>query len=434
MSEGSGKKDRKETDLLLENSRLVRENEKLRSSIERFSDAARNMELKFHELDILIKVSDIVDRNPLNFDALFQSIAQLLGDGWRGSISALIRIEDCEYRSNPYDEKGIEFHEPVLAGREVIGFLKIFFETEGSIDPLEIDVLKAVAERLGKISLRRRALRSLKEQSRIIDNLHESVISRDMSGYITSWNKGAERLFGYTREEALGRHISLVYPDGEYQIIENEGFEELFSKGRYETDVLLKRKDGERFYAHLSLATTEDDQGRYTGMIGFALDIDKRKRTELELEKSKVQLLQESQELERKNIALREVLTHLEMEKQKIGGEVSKKISLRIVPILNLIKREAPSKLDEYVKALEQEIMNITEPEDELILLFRRLTPREIEISTLIRRGMNTKEISARLHLSPETVQKHRRNIRRKLGISGKSVNLSAFLKTRRDN
>ena len=51
----------------------------------------------------------------------------------------------------------------------------------------------------------------LNEQAQILDHIHESVITMDLDGYIASWNPGAERLFGYTAAEAVGRHILFLY-------------------------------------------------------------------------------------------------------------------------------------------------------------------------------------------------------------------------------
>ncbi|HTY99155.1 MAG TPA: PAS domain S-box protein, partial [Rhodocyclaceae bacterium] len=55
----------------------------------------------------------------------------------------------------------------------------------------------------------------LSQQAQILDQINESVIVMDLAGYITRWNKGAERMFGYTAEEAIGRNILFLYADAD---------------------------------------------------------------------------------------------------------------------------------------------------------------------------------------------------------------------------
>ncbi|MFM2087356.1 MAG: hypothetical protein RLZZ237_2225, partial [Pseudomonadota bacterium] len=62
----------------------------------------------------------------------------------------------------------------------------------------------------------------LAQQTQILDQLHESVLTMDLKGYITSWNKGAERLFGYSSVEAVGRNILFLYDE------EETGFRDAF--------------------------------------------------------------------------------------------------------------------------------------------------------------------------------------------------------------
>ena len=133
--------------------------------------------------------------------------------------------------------------------------------------------------------------RALYDQAEIIDQIHDSVISSDIDGFITSWNKGSEKLLGYTREEVLGKHVSVFYPEDEHGFLLNEVIAPLQEKGEHETEVRMRRKSGENFYAHLSLTMIYDERGKASGMIGFAMDITERKEAEYELneEKNKVQ-------------------------------------------------------------------------------------------------------------------------------------------------
>ncbi len=117
--------------------------------------------------------------------------------------------------------------------------------------------------------------RQLSHQSQILDQIHESVLTMDQTGYITSWNKGAERLFGYTADEAIGRNVLFLY------VNEDPAFHDAFmEQGGQVMEVRRRKKSGDVFWASLSLAPLKDMQGRPAGLIAYLSDITERKRTE----------------------------------------------------------------------------------------------------------------------------------------------------------
>jgi len=141
---------------------------------------------------------------------------------------------------------------------------------------------KMVNERTNELKT---ANEQLQKQAQIIDQIHDSVISTDMDGYVTSWNKGAERLFGYSEKEALGKHISFVYPEGEHEFLKQMVIVPLKEKGFHEVEVRMQKKTGEDFYAQLSLSVIKDSSAILTGMIGYSMDITERKKNVEELQK-----------------------------------------------------------------------------------------------------------------------------------------------------
>jgi diguanylate cyclase (GGDEF)-like protein/PAS domain S-box-containing protein len=115
----------------------------------------------------------------------------------------------------------------------------------------------------------------LQHQAQMLDQIHESVLTMDQHGFITSWNKGAERLFGYAAVEAIGRNILFLYED------DDSGFHDDFMEGGGRLmEVRRKKKSGEVFWASLSLSPLCDPQGRSTGLIAYLTDITERKRAE----------------------------------------------------------------------------------------------------------------------------------------------------------
>ena len=115
----------------------------------------------------------------------------------------------------------------------------------------------------------------LAHQSQILDQIHESVLTMDQLGYITSWNKGAERLFGYSALEAVGRNILFLYAD------EEDDIDDAFAReGGRMMEVRRRKKSGEIFWASLSLSPLCDLEDRPVGLIAYLTDITERKLAE----------------------------------------------------------------------------------------------------------------------------------------------------------
>jgi diguanylate cyclase (GGDEF)-like protein/PAS domain S-box-containing protein len=115
----------------------------------------------------------------------------------------------------------------------------------------------------------------LAQQAQILDQIQESVLTLDRDGYITSWNKGAERLFGYSAVEAIGSHVLFLYADEDVNF--RDGFAE---QGGRQMEVRRRKKSGEVFWASLTLAPLVDAEQRQTGLIAYLNDITERKQAE----------------------------------------------------------------------------------------------------------------------------------------------------------
>lgn len=122
-----------------------------------------------------------------------------------------------------------------------------------------------------------KAAEQLLLQTQILDQIHESVITLDLTGFITSWNKGAEKLFGYTAAEMIGRNIIYLYDNDE----EEEPLQDIFlQQGGREMEVRRRKKSGEVFWASLSLSSLRDNMGQPVGLIGYFMDITERKQAQ----------------------------------------------------------------------------------------------------------------------------------------------------------
>lgn len=112
----------------------------------------------------------------------------------------------------------------------------------------------------------------------IVESSDDAIVSKDLNGIITSWNKGAERLFGYTADEVLGKSITLLMPPG----YENEEPNILGRIRRGERidhyETLRQRKDGSLVNISLTVSPVRDAGGRIIGASKIARDISETKR------------------------------------------------------------------------------------------------------------------------------------------------------------
>ena len=156
-------------------------------------------------------------------------------------------------------------------------------------------------------------------------------------------------------------------------------------------------------------------------------DITERKKAEAELKKSEQELREDKLLLEQKNLALAELLEHMERTKNKTKEDIAINVEEFITPILKKLKIKGA--LPKYIKLLEHHLKELTSSFGRKITQrSTRLSSREIEICDLIKGGLSSKEISELLNVSYQTIDKHRRNIRKKLAIAKKKVNLTSFL------
>ncbi|MBD3232999.1 MAG: PAS domain S-box protein [candidate division Zixibacteria bacterium] len=140
-------------------------------------------------------------------------------------------------------------------------------------------------------------------------------------------------------------------------------------------------------------------------------------------------LKRERSELRDKNITLKQVLEHLEDQKNAKRDQIVGVVEQVIIPAFTKLLKNDNTVNEAYYNLIMQELKRITAGASSIDQLRTRLSPREIEICDLIKNGFTSKEIAETLNISFTTVNKHRNAIRKKLGLSRKKVNLATFLK-----
>lgn len=188
------------------------------------------------------------------------------------------------------------------------------------------------------VTARRQTGEVIRRQADIINQIQETVISVDLNGYVMSWNTGAEKMLGYSVEEALGKHISFIYPAEDREFLEREVIGPVKANGTHQIEVRRRTKSGALRFAQLSLTLLRDDTDAPIGIIGYSMDITDRKRVQEALLNSRNQLaalavrLESVREEERTRIALEvhdvlgQALTGLKLDVAWVRKRISESI------------------------------------------------------------------------------------------------------------
>lgn len=146
------------------------------------------------------------------------------------------------------------------------------------------------------------------------------------------------------------------------------------------------------------------------------------------------QLLVERQALQDANVALHDSLVQSTQEKKMIGASIQAKIDKIITPIFYALEAEMDERQQKYLELLKKNFYDIVSPfvEGNKNIL-TRLSPVELAICDMIKHGLSSKEIANLRGITPATVNRHRENIRHKLGLANRKINLVSYLNNRAD-
>ena len=270
------------------------------------------------------------------------------------------------------------------------------------------------------------------DSSGVVDLLDDLIVFCDARGKVVSGNSKASPWL--ERENARGRFVwELFKLEGGASV---SGFLETFDMDRtYEI-----RSEQENGIYSMRIVGLPEAVAPSGGYVVIATDVrpllDMREEIEEQFEDLSTRisleedLQQREAEMEDLSIALKQVIRTVEEEKQEFKDELAQQVREQVLPFLERIADEECSDVRmSYKTAIRDQIAEFVDGSSEKFdsVMFK-LTPREIEICKLIQLGRRGKEIAEMLSISFETLQTHRKNIRRKLKIKGKGVSLYSFL------
>jgi PAS domain S-box-containing protein len=263
--------------------------------------------------------------------------------------------------------------------------------------------------------------------SKALESSLNAIGMTDLEGILIYANESAVKLWGYDdKQEMLGRFLPEFW-EGE-RIFKT--VEELHCKGYSSGEDIGKRKDGSFFNVEYRACLIRDDFGEPLALFGSFFDITKHKIAERESNKQNQELESKSQELEEVNAALKVLLKKREKDKIELEERVLLNVKRIVEPYFEKLQQ---SKLNErqkeYLEIIQTNLSDIISPfSRNFSSIYYHLTPQEVQMADLIRQGKSTKEIAQIMSLSIKTIEFHRTNIRKKLGLTNRKANLRTYL------
>ncbi len=217
----------------------------------------------------------------------------------------------------------------------------------------------------------------------IVESSQDAILSKDVNGIITSWNGGAERLYGYRADEIIGKHVSILAPPEQRDEISHIMAELIRGERVQQYRTQRVRKDGKRLTVFLSISPLRDDHAKVVGASTIAQDITAQVRAEEAL---------------RKNEKLATA--------GRLAATIAHEINNPLEAIGNLLylARRDKRKADEYLKMAERELARVAGIAQQTLGFVRdaaSVAPVDVgaivdEVLTLHARALRTKEIEVR--------------------------------------
>jgi PAS domain S-box-containing protein len=144
----------------------------------------------------------------------------------------------------------------------------------------DIAAFTELAQRAAALAGRADILAERQSLALIVESSHDAIVGKTLDGVITSWNTGAEQLYGYQRDEVLGKYASLLFPPGQEQT-EDRLMARIAAGDRIDQyRVKRRRKDGTTITVSLTLSPIIDANGQAAGVASISRDVSERERAE----------------------------------------------------------------------------------------------------------------------------------------------------------
>ncbi len=242
-------------------------------------------------------------------------------------------------------------------------------------------------------------------------------------------SSGMQEILGYGLEEFIGKSPVDFMPAGEIERLKPLIRKTICQKHSFiSLHHTALHKKGHPVFVEVNGVPFFDQKGKLLGYRGSCHDITEQKRTMDALKEREEELTVKSKTLEEVNAALRVLLKQREEDREDLEQQFVSNMREMILPYILKAKKGQPDRA--HKTYLEIAVTNLNEIISPFLNTMRQLnfTPREIEVASLVKDGRTTKEIAELMGVAPSAIDSHRNNIRIKVGLNKKKINLRSYL------
>jgi PAS domain S-box-containing protein len=274
----------------------------------------------------------------------------------------------------------------------------------------------------------------------------DAIVITDEYRSILLVNEAFSLMTGYDLKEAIDQTPEFLRSGIHKNDFYDDMWDSATAEGFWQGEHWEKNKKGSIYPVWLSLTAVKDPSDKIMYFVRVSRDISVQKATEQLLHETKQQLETQAvntkieldiakSETEQINAALTILLTNCQKDKDKARLALLCEVEETITPFINKLKgassgRRQSSRLIGVLESNLQQLIESYGLNEDLPSVYRKLTPVEKQVATMIRQGHSTKVISATLYCSSGTICIHRKNIRKKLGLTNKTCNLQSYLRS----
>jgi PAS domain S-box-containing protein len=313
----------------------------------------------------------------------------------------------------------------------------------GSIFPVEISFsrvnwygkkvrLSAIRDITERLNAQQKIERHRAFLKNVMDANPNFIYVIDKENRIVHANRTFADILGMSPEQLIGKKVKELPPDLDFVNIIQKNEISIISheKDRIEGEEHFIDSQGNPHWILSIMVPLKNEEGNIEQLIGVCTDITQRKQAEDDLKTREIELEMKSKNLEEVNTALKVLLKQREADKKEMEEMFLTNVKDQVIPYIEKLKKIEPNTEQRAcIETMEAHLNDIISPFLKSITSkYVDLTPKEIQVASLIKDGKTTKEIGLLLNISPGSVDLHRYHIRKKLGINKQDVNLRSYL------